>query len=365
MTIRGDNEKQIEAVKTSLLIAKEQLEIDKAALIEKAEEEQKKCEKDVRQLEKEIQKAESANQETILTSETKAKEEEEAFVQEESALKEALRVETERRDYEQKLFEQEKSIKEKELVRLRDEYEKKKWYWDNQLRNLHMRKSVQEAEFDSEKMRVDREARVGLRNLEAKRDELKQVLSGLKNRLGSLKTHGEKELELGQQRWRWRKERLWSMWQNRLDLLKKERKTLQDQLAALDLSFQREREALREGEHRNEGKISDLQQILVHSGDQGHGQKRSREIQLELEKTKLLAQIKECETLIGDWKDRLIQTQAEVGKRNLQFGNQLSFVDQFFRQEEKESELFLSELQKMLAILEERFRFLFPQKDAA
>src|SRR5262249_43230105 len=154
-------------------------------------------------------------------------------------LKETVKTESEKRDYEHKLYESQKSQLEKQIARLREEYDKKKWHWDNQVRSLMMQKSVQDAEHDAERLRVDREARTLLRNLSAQRDELKQRLADIKSRHDALVVNSQKETELIHQRWRWRKERLWSMWQGRLDILRKERAALSEQMEHLQQTFER------------------------------------------------------------------------------------------------------------------------------
>src|SRR5205807_2031712 len=100
---------------------------------------------------------------------------------------------------------------------------------------------------DAERLRTDREARTALRSLSAQRDELKQRLADLKARHGALEANAQKETELIHQRWRWRKERLWSMWQGRLDILRKERTALSDQMEHLQQTSDRESQKLSDG----------------------------------------------------------------------------------------------------------------------
>ncbi len=350
-TVREEKEKELEETRIAIKMAKEQLEIDKATIVEKAEEDQRRCAADVRELEEKVNKTEIELQNLILNNEAVRKDAEEGFQKEEALLKEALKAETEKRDYEQKLYQEEKTGREKQLNGLREEYEKKKWHWENQVRALTMKKSVQEAEFEAERMRIDREARVSFRSLEAKRDELKQRLSDLKNRYETLSKNASKEKELMSQRWQWRRDRLWSMWQNRLDVIKQERAALHDQLDQLMSTFTKEKGEAVNKEAQEEQKVSELQQFVFHLTDQIDGSRKQREIQIELEKTRFLAQIKECETLIGDWLDRLKATQEDLAAFNTQFGGQMNFAERIFRDEEQETQLFLHDLQRAMTLL--------------
>lgn len=364
-TIRSDKEKELESAHIAMQLGKEQLEIDKATLIEKAEEDKRRCEGEVREYKEKVEAAEKELQDLILGHDQRKKDAEESFEKEESILKEAVKNETEKRDYEQKLYQQEKADKEKEINRLREEYEKKKWHWENQIRTLMMQKSVQEAEFDAEKMRVDRQARVAYRSLEAKRDELKQRLSDIKSRHQSLVTNAEKENDLLAQRWQWRKDRLWSMLKNRLDVIRKEREALSEQLENLSQHFSTQQTHTVEAEGRENKRIDDLQQFIIQITDKNQGQMKQKEIQLELEKTRILAQIKECESLIDDWMDRLQMMQAELSKRTSGFGEQISFLDRHYQEEEKQTELFLQSFQKALVALGERLPDIGREKNAA
>lgn len=350
-TVREEKEKELDETRIAIKMAKEQLEIDKATIVEKAEEDQRRCAAEVRELEEKVNKTEMELQNLILTNETTRKDAEEGFQKEEALLKEALKAETEKRDYEQKLYQEEKTGREKQLNGLREEYEKKKWHWENQVRALTMKKSVQEAEFEAERMRIDREARVSFRSLEAKRDELKQRLSDLKNRYETLSKNAGKEKELMSQRWQWRRDRLWSMWQNRLDVIKQERSALHDQLDQLMSTFTKEKGEAVNKEAQEEQKVSELQQFVFHLTDQIDGSRKQREIQIELEKTRFVAQIKECETLISDWMDRLKAAQDDMAAFNTQFGGQMNFAERIFRDEEQETQLFLHDLQRAMTLL--------------
>jgi hypothetical protein len=350
--VTQEKEREMEELRVKMQVAREQLELDKAALIEKAEDDQRKCEADVQNLQSSITLSDSELQTLILEKDKRVKDLEDGFSKEEELLKETVKSETEKRDYEQKLFAQEKAQKELELNGLKEEYEKKKWNWENQVRTLLVQKSVQDAEHDAERLRVDREARVLLRSLEAKRDELKQKLSDIKSRHENLVAHSKKEEELLNQRWNWRKERLWSMWQNRLEILKKERSVLHEQLENLEAAFTKERAHRAEEEQRQEKRIGELQQGSMQSSERHVGYRKQREIQLELEKTRLIAQIKECETIINDWMSRQKTIQEEVAKRGSGFQEQMTFLDRYFKEEEHETELFLHVFRKALASVE-------------
>lgn len=350
--IRGEKEKELDAAKTAMAIGREQLEIDKATLIEKAEDEQRKCEAEVADLKAKIESAERDLQDFLVKNEVEKKDTEEGFVREECLIKETLKTESEKRDYEQKLFEQEKNQKEKELNRLREEYEKKKWHWDNQVRSLLMQKSVQDSEHEATKIRVDREARVVLRSLEAKRDELRQRLADLKSRHKALEENAQKETGLIHQRWQWRRDRLWAMWQNRLDVLRKEREALHEQMEALQQKYESDRRHMAESENREVKRSEDMEKFILQTGEQSKGQQKQRQIQFELEKTRLFTQIKECESVIGEWMDRLKQTQEEVRQHNTGLIEQMNYLDRWHREEEAETQLFLQSLQGALTTLE-------------
>ena len=55
--------------------------------------------------------------------------------------------------------------------------------------------------------------------------------------------------------------------------------------------------------------------------------------------------------LIQDWMSRLNQSQDIVSKAQVKFGDQINFIDRLYREEEKETELFLHQLQKGMALL--------------
>lgn len=350
-TVREEKEKELEETRIAIKVAKEQLEIDKATIVERAEEDQRRCAADVRELEEKVNKTEVELQNLILANETARKDAEDGFQKEEALLKETVKNETEKRDYEQKLYQDEKASREKEINRLREDYEKKKWHWENQIRALTMKKSVQEAEFEAERMRIDREARVTFRSLEAKRDELRQRLSDLKGRYETLSKNAEKEKELMSQRWQWRRDRLWTMWQNRLETIKKERTALHEQLDQLMSTFTKEKADAVTKEAQEEQKVGELQQFVFHLTDQTEGVKKQRQIQIELEKTRFIAQIKECETLIADWVDRIKAAQEDLATFNAQFGGQMTFAERIFRDEEQETQLFLHDLQRAMTLL--------------
>jgi hypothetical protein len=350
--IKGEKEKELDTAKLGMAISKEQLEVDKATLIEKAEEDQRRTEAEIQQLKSRLDDSERELQALVLSKENEKSNAEESFRKEEAALKEAVRIESEKRDYEQKLYEQEKNIKEKEVARLKEEYEKKKWQWDNQIRTLLMQKSVQDAEHEAERMRVDREARTALRGMEAQRDEIKQRLNELRARHENLVAGSKKEMELIQQRWRWRKDRLWSMWQSRLDVLKKERLALAAQIEQIQSAFKSEQDRLADAQQGDTGRIGELTIAVAQSAERGKGLQRQKQIQLELEKTRLAAQIKECEALMTEWMDRLRRTQDEVSRNNGDLAAQLNYLDRWSRDEEKETELFLRTIQNALSVLE-------------
>lgn len=363
--LREKTDEELASIRLAIQMAKEQLEVDKASLIEKAQEEERETDRDIASLQAKIAEEEKELQKLILEKEGAARNAEERFEEEENALREALKAEAARRDYEQKLFEGEKLQKEKELNRLKDDYEKKKWYWDNQIRNLTMKKSVQEAEFDAEKMRADREARVTVKSLRSKFDEMRQQLANLKSRREALEKQKNKDDEIRGQRFRWRKDRLWSLWQSRLETMKKERLIIEEKLDALLETFERDRSLLSDREARENRRIEEIHQQILHVGGRQSGLRRQREIQFELEKTRLLAQIKECETLLSDWTDRLKRSQEEAQRDSKSFGEQMSFLEKFFRQEEQETEVFLHQLRGRVTDLEAMMARLDLREDAA
>ena len=350
--IKSEKEKELDAARLSMRVAREQLDVDKATLIERAEDDQRKCEAEVADLRAKLNVAERDYQDFMVRHEQIKKETEEAFLKEETMLKDAVKAESERRDYEQKLFEQEKTSKEKELSRLKEEYEKKKWHWDNQIRSLMMQKAVHDSEYDADRLRVDREARTALRSMEAKRDELKQRLSDVKNRHSHLQANAEKETQLINQRWHWRRDRLWALWQNRLEVLKKERLALHEQIELLQQTFNKEKAQMTESESRDTKRADDVQGYMLQMQEKNNGQRKQREIQFELEKTRLLAQIKELEISISDWTDRMKQTQAEVSKEASGIAAQVGFLDRWYREEEEETQVFLRDVQNAMSVVQ-------------
>ncbi len=350
--IKSEKEKELDQARLAMKISREQLDVDKATLVEKAEEDQRKCEAEVADLRAKVTASERELQEFSTNHEKVKKETEEAFLKEELMLKDAVKAESERRDYEQKLYEQEKASKEKELTRLKEEYEKRKWHWDNQIRSLMMQKAVHDSEYDAERLRVDREARTALRSLEAKRDELKQRLSDIKSRHTGISANAEKEKQLINQRWHWRRDRLWALWQARLDVLKKERVALHEQIELLQQKFLKEKNTMGESESRDNQRTDDVQSYLLQMQEKSGGQRKQREIQFELEKTRLFAQIKELETLISDWTDRMKQTQADVLKEASGIAAQVGFLDRWYRDEEQETQVFLREVQDAMSVVQ-------------
>ena len=351
--LRAEKEKELENARMALLLSKEQLDVDKATLVEKAEDDQRQCEREVKELQENLAAAEKSFETFVLEHEKRKKDTEEAYARDEGILKESVKTESEKRDYEQKLFEQEKVQREREIGRLREELEKRTWHWDNQIRTLLLQKSVQDAEYDAERMRVDREARAALRGLEAKRDELRQRLNELKARHAGLDANAKKEMEVISQRWQFRRDRLWSVWQARLDALKKERETLHEQIAALQETFQKERKRAEESEKTSDRRINELETFLISSSENQRGDRKQRDIQFELEKTRGLAQIKECETHVAEWMDRLKRTQQEVGQRGAGLSAELGFLDRWYRQEETETAAFLKEVHDAVSALQD------------
>jgi len=350
--LRTDKEKELEGARMAMLLAKEQLDVDKATLVEKAEDDQRRCETDVKELQENLAVAERSFETFVLEHDKRKKDTEEAYARDEAQLKESVKSEADKRDYEQKLFEQEKIQRERELNRLREELEKRTWHWDNQIRTLLLQKSVQDSEFDAERMRVDREARTVLRSLEAKRDELRQRLNELKARHSGLDANSKKEMEVVTQRWQFRRDRLWSVWQARLDSLKKERETLHIQIESIQQNFDSERKRAEETEKTASQRIQELDKFLVNSTDNQRADRKQREIQFELEKTRVLAQIKECETSVADWMERLKRTQEEVGKRSAGLSSELGFLDKWYREEETETAAFLKTVHNAVAAVE-------------
>jgi hypothetical protein len=350
-SVKEEKEKELDSARLSMAVSREQLEVDKATLIEKAEADQRQCEAEIADLKTKIDGAERNLQDFVVGHERRKKDTEESFLKEESMLKDAVRSESEKRDYEQKLFEQEKTAKEKELNRLKEEYEKKKWHWDNQIRSLMMQKAVHDSEYDAERLRVDREARTAFRSLEAKRDELKQRLADLKNRHGVLSANAEKEIQLVTQRWTWRRDRLWALWQNRLDILRKERAALHDQIDALQQKFEKERRQMNESDNHDTQRTDQLQNVVMQTDERQNSFRKQREIQNELEKTRVLAQIKECETLMLEWTDRLKQTQDTVARESRVTAENVGFLDRWYRDEAAETEQFLHSLQNAMSVI--------------
>ncbi len=350
--LRTDKEKELEGARMAMLLAKEQLDVDKATLVEKAEDDQRRCETEVKELQENLAQAEKAFESFVLEHDKRKKDTEEAYARDETLLKESVKSEADKRDYEQKLFEQEKIQRERELNRLREELEKRTWHWDNQIRTLLLQKSVQDSEYDAERMRVDREARTVFRSLEAKRDELRQRLNELKARHAGLDANSKKEMDVVSQRWQFRRDRLWSVWQGRLDSLKKEREALHLQIDSLQQNFDSERKRADETEKSASQRIHELDKFLVNSTDNQRADKKHREIQFELEKTRVLAQIKECETSVSDWMERLKRTQEEVGKRSAGLSSELGFLDKWYREEETETAAFLKTVHSAVSAVE-------------
>ena len=58
-------------------------------------------------------------------------------------------------------------------------------------------------------------------------------------------------------------------------------------------------------------------------------------------------------------------TQAELSKRTSGFGEQISFLDRHYQEEEKQTELFLQSFQKALVALGERLPDIGREKNAA
>ncbi len=363
--VQSEKERELHDLHTQMQVSREQLDLDKVSLVEKAEDDQRRAEAEVKELEFKINNAERDLQNLVLEKENEKKTAEEVFLGEEIRLKETLKSESEKRDYEQKLFAQDKDMKERDLVRLREEYDKKKTHWDNQVKTLLMKKSLQDAEANVERMRVDREARVIVRSLEVKHSELQSRLKDLESRHQDMVGNSGKELDLMKQRWQWRKDRLWTMWQARVDILKKERTSLMEQLEHLQDSFNKERKALAEESQRHDSQIEEIKEALLKGHTENAGARRQREIQLELEKTRVIAQIKECETLVTDWMDKQKLSHAEFGKQKGALVEDLAFVDRYYRTQQDETELFLSSFQRALSIFKGQLERIGIKQDAA
>ena len=351
-SVREENEKELYAVQTAMAVAREQLEVDRASIVERAEDDQRRCEADLNDLKEKLALAEREFQELVVRHEQAKKDEDEACRREETSIRDAVKAEGEKRDVEQKIFEQEKAQLEKELVRLREDYEKKKWQWDNQVRALAMQKTLQESEHEGEKLSTDREARQVLRGLEAKRDELKQRLADVKSRTNALIANGEKEMDLLRQRWNWRRERLWSLWQSRLETLRKERAAVQEEIDALRQMFASERQRLEDRTTAENDRIAKMQEQVLTSGERDRGHKKQREIQFELEKTRLYAQIRECETHLSEWMDRFKQVDEETGRSRKKLLEQVQDLERWYREEEQETRLFLQVIQDTAGAIE-------------
>ena len=216
----------------------------------------------------------------------------------------------------------------------------------------HLQRRQHDSEYDADRLRVDREARTALRSMEAKRDELKQRLSDVKNRHSHLQANAEKETQLINQRWHWRRDRLWALWQNRLEVLKKERLALHEQIELLQQTFNKEKAQMTESESRDTKRADDVQGYMLQMQEKNNGQRKQREIQFELEKTRLLAQIKELEISISDWTDRMKQTQAEVSKEASGIAAQVGFLDRWYREEEEETQVFLRDVQNAMSVVQ-------------
>jgi DNA gyrase/topoisomerase IV subunit A len=136
-----------------------------------------------------------------------------------------------------------------------------------------------------------------------------------------------------------------------LETIKKERTALHEQLDQLMSTFTKEKADAVTKEAQEEQKVGELQQFVFHLTDQTEGVKKQRQIQIELEKTRFIAQIKECETLIADWVDRIKAAQEDLATFNAQFGGQMTFAERIFRDEEQETQLFLHDLQRAMTLL--------------
>lgn len=364
-TIQGEKEREVQNLHLQIEVIREQLELDKVTLAERAEEDQRRCEEELHSLQEKILVAERDLQALVLDKETEKKNVEDGFTHEEKVLADTLKSESEKRDFEQKLYEQEKAGKEKDLQRLKEEFDKKKAQWDNQIKTLLMRKSLKEAESDAERARVDREARVTLRTLETKRDEIKQKLVELESRTEASRQNSSKELELLKQRWQWRKDRLWSMWQSRLDLLKKERSALQQQIDQLTEAFNKERLGIQDETRRQESYLEELGQAALLDDERTLANRRQRNIQIELEKTRVIAQIKECETLVAGWLQSQKQIHDEFVSRKGAFVDDIEFLDRYYRSQQDETQMFLTSFQRALELFKGQLERFGLREDAA
>ncbi len=352
-SLRLDKEKELEVARLAMQLAAQQLDLDKATIVEKAEADQVRTEAEVKELQERLAVAEREFQDFVSDHDRRKKDAEEVFEREEGLLKEAVKTESDKRDYEAKLFEQEKESKEKEVARLKEELEQRTYQWDNQIRSLLLQKSVQDSEYDAERLRTDRESRTALRALEARREELRQRLNDIKARHAALDGNAKKELEVIGQRWQFRRERLWTLWQTRLETMRKERQSLQDGIGALHENFVKEKRRSEELEATNSERIHELDRYLMTSADSRRAEKKQRQIQFELEKTRILAQIKECETMTAEWSDRLKNTQQELVKRNTGLVAELGYLDRWYREEEQETEMFLRTVRQTIVLFED------------
>jgi hypothetical protein len=364
-SLHSEKEREIQNIHLQIEVGKEQMDLDKATLIEQAEADQRRLESEVQSFQEKVAVMEKELQNLILDLESQKSNLETGFSQEEKLLADTLKNESEKRDFDQKLFAQEKSMKEKDLSRLREEFDKKKAQWDNQIKTLLMQKSLKDAEHEAERARVDREARVMVRSLEAKRDELKQRLSEIQSRTEANRQNSQKEIDLLKQRWQWRKDRLWSMWQSRLDLLKKERGALQAQLEQVASAFNKERQTMQEESQKGEGYLEELRQGLVLEDDRTASTRRQRNIQIELEKTRVIAQIKECETLVSEWEQNQKQSHAQFLSRKGAFVDDIEFLDRYYRAQQDETQVFLSTFQKALDLFKGQLERFGMRQDAA
>ena len=107
-----------------------------------------------------------------------------------------------------------------------------------------------------------------------------------------------------------------------------------------------------ESESRDTKRADDVQGYMLQMQEKNNGQRKQREIQFELEKTRLLAQIKELEISISDWTDRMKQTQAEVSKEASGIAAQVGFLDRWYREEEEETQVFLRDVQNAMSVVQ-------------
>jgi hypothetical protein len=127
---------------------------------------------------------------------------------------------------------------------------------------------------------------------------------------------------------------------------------LHEQIEALQQKFDQEKAHMFESETRDGKRTDDVQGYMLQMQEKNMGQRKQREIQFELEKTRLFAQIKELETLIGDWTDRLKQTQTEVSKEASGIAAQVGFLDRWYRDEEQETQVFLHDVQEAMSVIQ-------------